>query len=325
MGPRRLGAAAVFFWLAAFATASCPAADSVAGEERIRVEPSRLLVYDTVQLAGGESVVYPLEAGPSGFTKLRVTTGRAAGVSVLLLDRDNYLLFKEHGSYSPMHARAETIRNMRFLFFEIPKEGIYYLVLRSEGRKTPRDVTVFASGLYNKIPPEKKELLVAYQDFYSTISKYFVFPDFGITVGGCGEENAFSSPDIFICDEFLVNLPPRNLPDYAVWVAFHELGHNLLKAWGHSSWNDEDTADEFGAVLISITPYRQRLLDAVNGLTVEKSWQLGLLRNNRRDLLMERARRAVEWLSSPDPLLSRWRDFLNPHLRGAGTTPATGP
>lgn len=325
MGLRRLGAAAVFFWLAAFATASCQAADSVAGEERIRVEPSRLLVYDTFPMAGGEIAVYPLEAGPSRFTKLRVTTGRAAGVSVLLLDKDNYLLFKEQGSYSPMHTRAETIRNMRFLFFEIPGEGSYYLVLRSEGRRAPRDVTVFASGLYDRIPPEKKELLAAYRDFYSTIRKYFVFPDFGITVGGCGEENAFSSPDIFICDEFLVNLPPRNLPDYAVWVAFHELGHNLLKAWGHSGWNDEDTADEFGAVLISVTPYRQRLLDAVTGLTGEKAWLADRLHDRRKSILMERARRAVEWLSSPDPLLARWHDVLTPHLRRVETTPGTGP
>ncbi len=285
---------------------------------RIRIESSRLLVRDTVVLRNGEWTVFPLASGPSGFSKLRVNVFRSADVSVKLLDSRNYSLYQAGSSFDSMPARSETIRDMRFFFFDVPEAPVYYLIVGLEKKGNPRKAVIFASGIYDRMPEEKMGLLAIYQEFYESVKELFIFPDFSITVGGCGEENAFSVPDIFICDEFLAGLPEEGRQYLALWVTSHELGHNLLKKWGSPFWNNEEAADELGTVILSVTPYRKRVADTVREFLDKGITHRRLESDKRWQLLLNRARKTLAWLAAPEGIRDAWADFLIPHFRGHG-------
>jgi hypothetical protein len=288
----------------------------------IRVESSRLIVRDMVFLRNDRRLVYPIKSGPSGFSKLRVNALGHADVSVKLLDSRNYSLYQAGSSFDFMPARSETIRNMRF-FFDLPEAGTYYLIVGLEKKVSPRKVIIFASVIYEQTPEENSRLLGLYQHFYELVKESFLFPDFSVTVGGCGEENAFSVPDIFICYELLAGLPEEEHDYLALWVASHELGHNLLEAWGSPLWKNEEAADELGTVILSVTPYRQRVLQSVKRLLDERTPHR-LISNKRWLLLLNRARKTTVWLAAPEGLRARWADFLKPHLRGEGPSVLRG-
>lgn len=287
-------------------------------EPTVRVESAKVLVHERINLLSGASAVYSLESGPSGFSKLRVNVLGDSRIPVRLLDSRNYSLYKSGSHFDSLPFTTENVRHLRFFYFDVPGAGTYHLVVGPLSEGSSRKVIVFATGIYDHMPEDRRRLLDLYRGFYESVEKSFVFPEFSITVGGCGEENAFSVPNIFICNEFLAGLPREEHGYLAVWVASHELGHNLLKAWGSPLWDDEASADELGSVILSLTPYRMPVVEAVSGLLNGRQRMRRLVNSQRWRLLIQRARRTAGWLAYPEELRAKWAAFLMPHVRGKG-------
>jgi hypothetical protein len=89
-----------------------------------------------------------------------------------------------------------------------------------------------------------------YEFYYLMLKMLLNFLDFNIYFKYCGQENAFSTPDIIICNEYVAKLVNGNHEGALPWIFFHEVGHSLLRLWDYPLWDNEDAADEFATVLL---------------------------------------------------------------------------
>lgn len=178
-----------------------------------------------------------------------------------------------------------------------------------------------------RIPDEKARQYVEdlrnwIEGMYPTLKSTFIFPDFNIYVRYCGEENAYSNPNIILCNELIAKLYNAKLSHALKWTFLHELGHTLLRLWDYPLWDNEDAADEFATVFLLIW-------DGENGKNIAK-WAayefrtqsphileyLGkIFMNARHSFSVQRSRNIENWINNEEELKRRWLRILVPHLQ----------
>ncbi|MEW6377844.1 MAG: DUF4344 domain-containing metallopeptidase [Thermodesulfobacteriota bacterium] len=204
----------------------------------------------------------------------------------------------------------------------LPQSGPYYLVLdNTNSVVSSKNVQVYVISVLSQPLAHHIALKELLEQFYGKLNDIFDFPGFNMNVRHCGEENAYSSPDITICIELIEGLYKRGNTAALSWTIFHELGHSLLRLWDYPSWDNEDYADEFATVFILMAndnEARLALRHAVNEWISKRSDLEAkeiLRRSDRHTISIQRARNILQWEQSGDDLKRRRLKIFVPHIK----------
>ncbi|HWR36251.1 MAG TPA: DUF4344 domain-containing metallopeptidase [Clostridia bacterium] len=287
----------------------------------VYIEPSRNLVRDVIQVSAGQAKWYALtlERGSIVYADFKVEGGLNNKAAVWLLDEFNLRQFLAHQQFRYFPGTSGEVRGVGRYTFGVPQSGTYYLVI-DNGRAwfMPRNVKVYA---YEVLPYQPAELQMAEQQlatFYNVLRSAFVFPDFSISIRHCGMENAFSDPNITMCEELLESLAAQRLEPAITFILFHELGHTLLKQWGLPTWDNEDVADEFATVFMIMAHEQNGAIAAAKFWASSGTRQEALSKlyiDDRHTVSPQRARNILHWLSKQDDLVQRWQKLIIPNMQ----------
>ena len=146
------------------------------------------------------------------------------------------------------------------------------------------------------------------------LSKTYNLPNIEITVKPCGQVNAFSTPNIVICTELIGDLAEKRTIGAIHPILLHELAHSLMYLWKIGDYSDEDLADEFAMMLMSISDP-----DAINDLIEwfnkqDSKSEIALKNTNggKHSLSKQRAENARKILQDPNKLLWKWGKLMHP-------------
>jgi hypothetical protein len=300
-----------------FVAACCQAQQA----SHVYVEPSRNLVRDITQVSAGRSKWYglDLERGGTVFADFKVDGGLNNKAVVWLLDDPNLQLFISHQRFQYFEGTSGEVRGVGRYMFRVPRTGHYNLVI-DNGRAwfLPRSVSVYAFEVLPYKPEEVQRTEQLLEQFYGMLKARYIFPDFRISVRHCGMENAFSNPNITICEELIEKLAEQRLGDGISFVLFHELGHTLLKQWGLPSWDNEDVADEFATVSMIMAHQQGAASAAAKFWASSGSRQEAISKlyvDDRHTVSPQRARNILHWLSQQDDLVQRWQKLMIPNMQ----------
>jgi hypothetical protein len=282
---------------------------------------SSAIVYDTISVKAGQALQYNfgLTRGTRLSAQFQVNGGLNNQIQVMLLDETNYQRYSAHQRYAGFPGESGTIRGLGRYNFIIPQTGVYHIVL-DNGRAwlLPRTVTLHLYSVLTEPTQESARIQQGFEKSYSILKKVFVFTDFHISVRHCGVVNAFSNPNITLCAELVDELARRNLNGAVIFAFCHELGHTLLREWGYPLWDNEDAADEFATVFLTMGKQQQAALQAAQWWASEgkstdavaKIWM-----DDRHTLSPQRARNIGHWLDNAHELLPRWQKLFLPNMQ----------
>lgn len=170
----------------------------------------------------------------------------------------------------------------------------------------------------------KQELVQGLSQASQSIQNMFVVDEFDFRMEPCGKKNAYSknaTGDITMCSELVFDLLKRKMPGALDGIMYHELGHTLLNLWGLPGWDNEETVDEFGMVMLYLKGEQEKAFDWMrwNAETNEEA-ELQSRRNRdvRHPLSAQRVRNQKRILNNPGEVISRWNNLLYPHMTKAG-------
>ena len=142
----------------------------------------------------------------------------------------------------------------------------------------------------------------------------YKWPNIKITLAPCGNVNAYSSPDIFLCTELVGDLLQKKFSEALTPIFLHELGHSVLKIWGLPGYDNEDFADEFATFILASTPDGPAALSAyIKWLEAQDSVSEAVTQlyvGDRHTISLQRARNIQNSLRRPQEIKARWRKLL---------------
>lgn len=287
----------------------------------IYVEPSTVLVRQTVQVGAGKILAYNfnLERGTQLVADFSVAGGLNNRVDILLLDLPNYQLYSAGQKFSYFRGSSGAVQQVAKTTFVVPSTNLYYLVL--DNRRAwllNRSVRLYVYAISPHATAESEQQEKALQTLYDKLKTAFMFPDFKLNVRHCGLVNAFSNPDITICNELMEELSDQGLKTAPVFVFFHELGHSLLRQWGMPLYDNEDVADEFATVFSIMGKQQGSALEAAQWFASKTSTQQAIAElyiDDRHTLSPQRARNIIRWLNNSSDLVGRWQKILVPNMQ----------
>ncbi|MDH1676358.1 DUF4344 domain-containing metallopeptidase [Comamonas aquatica] len=145
----------------------------------------------------------------------------------------------------------------------------------------------------------------------------YEMPKINVYVMPCGEVNAYSTPDIFICTELIADLVEKGTIDALFPIILHELAHSLMFIWKIGDYKDEDMADDFATALVSIAIPESinALVDWFDKMDKKSEDILKTKINSRHSLSKKRAENARKMLKNPGDSVKKWGILLQPHVR----------
>ena len=149
------------------------------------------------------------------------------------------------------------------------------------------------------------------------LSRTYNLPSIKIIAKPCGEVNAFSTPNIVICTELIGDLAEKGTIGAIHPILLHELAHSLMYLWGIGDYSNEDLADEFAMMLMSISA-PDTLNDLIAWFNKQDSKSEILLKNinaSKHSLSKQRAENARKILQNPNKLLEKWGKLMHPHKK----------
>ncbi len=149
------------------------------------------------------------------------------------------------------------------------------------------------------------------------LSKTYNLPSMEIIVKPCGKVNAFSTPDIIICTELIGDLVEKETIRAIHPILLHELAHSLMYLWKIGDYRNEDLADEFAMMLMSISD-PDALNDLIEWFDKRDSKSEILLKNingGKHSLSRQRAENARKILQNPTKLVEKWGKLMHPHKK----------
>ncbi len=290
----------------------------------VYIEPSVTLIDQDIKVSPASYMTYTLDNISPGLKlgiKIDVSGGMNNDIFVYLLDFENYSRYINKQRFLTF-IQNPTIVYQNTYEFRLPKSGPYYLVLdNTNSIISSKYVRVYVTNLLNQPLPYHVELQKVHEKLYKALKDVFEFPSFDIYIKHCGQENAFSDPNITICIEKIDGLYKRGNLASVTWILFHELGHSLLRLWDYPLWDNEDAADEFATVFLLLGGGDERRLilrQAVSEWISQPSEQEAkdiLKRGDRHSISIQRARNILNWEKNADELKRRWFKIFVPHIK----------
>ncbi len=294
------------------------------GGGNVYIEPSVTLIDQSIKINPGTYMTYTLDGltpGAKTGIKINVTGGMNNDIFAYLLDTENYSRFIRKQKFLTYIQNSKVVYQNAFEL-SLPQSGPYYLVLdNTNSILSSKNVQVYVMSVLNQPSEQHIALKKGLEEFYGKLSEMFDFPGFNMYVRHCGEENAFSSPDITICFELMEGAYKRGNRTFIAWTMLHELGHSLLRLWDYPLWDNEDAADEFVTVLVLMwnnSGARVALRQAVSELLSKRSdleAKALLTRSDRHSISIQRARNILQWEQNADDLKRRWFKIFVPHIK----------
>jgi hypothetical protein len=280
-------------------------------DQRIKVSPATYTTFTLDRLTPGARVGI----------KINVTGGTNNDIFAYLLDTENHARFMRKEKFLTYIKDSKVVYQNSFEI-RLPQSGPYYLVLdNSNSILSSKNVQVYLMSVLNQPLAQHITLKKGLEEFYGILEEMFDFPGFNMTVRHCGEENAFSSPDITICFELMEGAYKRGNATSIAWTIFHELGHTLLRLWDYPLWDNEDAADEFATVLVLMgnnSDGRLALRQAVSewlSRPSDREAKVILERGDRHSISIQRARNILQWEQNADELKRRWFKIFVNHIK----------
>ena len=265
---------------------------------------------------------FSLDAGTRLLAQFKVQGGLDNALQVFVMDPDNFENYSAHRQFHFYRGSSGTVRGIAKSEFEIPRSGVYYIVL-DNGRAwlLPRSVTFHLDAILPKSTAASDQLLASLDGVYKQLKRTFIFADFQTTVRHCGTANAFSNPNITLCVELIEEMATHDIGNAIVFVYLHELGHTLMREWGLPLWDNEDAADEFATACLLIGKQDQLAMQAAQWWesrgastqdAVAKIWT-----DDRHSLSPQRARNIMRWVNNTNELVPRWEHVFVPNMQTA--------
>lgn len=248
------------------AVSTFAATTSTAQQATVIVEPG-LMIWDT---ALSETFVLEAKQSKAWYVELnadeklsvqaKIEKNWASPPSVAICSLDEFNQFRKSGQLLASCANAGTMQSTTGLLTIAPgKRGVYYAVILN-GRYAKR-TAIEASVKVQR--PFKSSRMRQWPDALTALneilhSKFKGF-QFVWAISDCdGRENAFYSPAqkaIVLCTPIVDLLrqsgtEPSELGQTLLFVLLHEVGHGLLDQWKLPGNDNEEMADEMGAVLL---------------------------------------------------------------------------
>ena len=297
-------------------------ASSIPVGAEIIVEPATVVIDGASQVEPGDYFYYDLtlDAHTQLVATFKIQGGLDNSLMVWLLDSTNFQRYKANQQFTYFPGASGDFHSIGNFKFEVPQTNIYYLVL--DNRKAALAARNVHAYLY-KIDNGETAASKATKDFYSTLyndylKKLFEFPDFNIYVRMCGFPNAFSSPDITMCQELENSLDSKSAGEAISFVFLHESAHSLLNLWDYPLYDNEDVADELATVLLLIGDQKDKALQAAKWWEEKSSENHATAKHwmdDRHTVSSQRARNIVNRINNEDELERRWLTLLIPKMR----------
>lgn len=200
--------------------------------------------------------------------------------------------------------------------------GRYYLLFDNRHAVLAGRQVSFRIDYMEQIDPAaQRQLKEQMELIFAALKEEFVFPDFNIHVTPCGQANAFSSPDITLCIELMMELVQGGRGNALMGVFLHELAHTLLNIWGMPGYDNEDIADEFAAVVLLNDDKSdiggQVLSDMITWFSQQDSKAQAvaiLAQGDRHAPSIQRVRNLERIMANPAPVITRWNRLLYQHM-----------
>lgn len=297
-------------------------ASSIPVGAEIIVEPATVVIDGASQVEPGDYFYYELtlDVHTQLVATFKIQGGLDNSLMVWLLDPNNFQRYKANQQFTHFPGASGDFLSTGDFKFEVPETNTYYLVL--DNRKAVLAARNVHTYLY-KIDNGETVASKATKDFYSTLyndylKKLFEFPDFNIYVHMRGFPNAFSSPDITMCQELENSLDSKNAGGAILFVFLHESAHSLLNLWDYPLHDNEDAADELATVLLLVGDQKDKALQAAKWWAEQsfeshataKHWM-----DDRHTVSSQRARNIVNWINNENELKRRWFTLLIPKMR----------
>lgn len=293
------------------------------GYGNVYIEPSDTLLDQDIKVSPASYMTYTLDnisPGSKLGIKIVVSGGMNNDIIVYLLDSESYSRYINKQNFLTFIQNPKIVYQNTYEL-RLPKSGPYYLVLdNTNSIISSKYVRVYVINLLNQPLPYHVELQRVHEKFYKALKDIFEFPGFDIYIKHCGQENAFSDPNITICFELIDGLYKRGNLASVTWIFFHELGHSLLRLWDYPLWDNEDAADEFATVFMLMGGAENRLVlrQAVSEWLSKPSDQEAkaiLKQSDRHSISIQRARNILNWEKNADELKRRWLKIFVPHIK----------
>ncbi|MGH7946649.1 MAG: DUF4344 domain-containing metallopeptidase, partial [Opitutaceae bacterium] len=274
------------------------------------VPAQRLAIFELGTLDTGEAVGIQVHVANAVYKDL----------SVYVVDAPNMALARQNLQFRHVQGVSKKVAPFR-VGVKIEALGPYYLVLDNRyaaviNKKVEFQVVQLRRLSTSEVQATKERL----EKLYAGLRQMFVFKDFNVHVGNCGQPNAFSTlatGDVTLCNELIDQMSTR--PDALTAVLLHELGHTLLNLWGLPNYKDEDVADQFATNIL--------LRTGENGKRALSEWMQWFAEHNSRaqatnmlitgdthSLSVQRIRNIQSDLKDASDLMRRWNNVLYPNM-----------
>lgn len=154
------------------------------------------------------------------------------------------------------------------------------------------------------------------------LNKIFVFKKFPVRFRWCGKAGAYAtSKGVLFCKEYAQKLyatlgDKKKATDAIIFTIFHEVGHILMAQWQYPFFDNEDVADEFATVALTMMGQKERVRSKAEYFASHPAAAEALAkaaRDDRHSLSVQRARNIIRWVESPQ-LVRKWQKVLIPQM-----------
>ena len=281
---------------------------------KIVVDPAYRHIFSSEKLTLPRGEMNSIELHSNAFGdhyEFRYAT--TAPIKILLIKQKDI----EDENPIPNFLIHQTLIGSGIKIIQIPKNDQYAAIILKNENNYAADSYIRIDRVGKRPQSSRKNIENILNITIDALSKTYNLPSMEIIVKPCGKVNAFSTPDIIICTELIGDLVEKETIRAIHPILLHELAHSLMYLWKIGDYRNEDLADEFAMMLMSISD-PDALNDLIEWFDKRDSKSEILLKNingGKHSLSRQRAENARKILQNPTKLVEKWGKLMHPHKK----------
>ena len=281
---------------------------------KIVVDPAYRHIFSSEKLTLPRGEMNSIELHSNAFGdhyEFRYAT--TAPIKILLIKQKDI----EDENPIPNFLLHQTLIGTGVKIIQIPKNDQYAAIILKNENNYAADSYIRIDRVGKRPQSSRKNIENILNITIDALSKTYNLPSMEIIVKPCGKVNAFSTPDIIICTELIGDLVEKETIRAIHPILLHELAHSLMYLWKIGDYRNEDLADEFAMMLMSISD-PDALNDLIEWFDKRDSKSEILLKNingGKHSLSRQRAENARKILQNPTKLVEKWGKLMHPHKK----------